>query len=913
MSQIIFPTQATQVRRISSRVRSRLGISFWALVAGLSYGSIAVAAPPLAADVEVDRVEVSGVTVLSADEVQSSMEIFPGQRLDRRSAIRSAESLSQIYRTKGYERVRVDTRLTKARDAQGRPETILDFVVTEGLPTRIAGVKLELSSATSDVEVEYWENIRSRLFTRSGLLVGDILSELELNQARRVIEDTLATDEFIGAKVVEVKAEQASPPSNPPAPLRPESAHWVDLRLSVQLGGRVSFGFLGNKVLSRGDLLGVIEQQRLLGLGKEYIQDIRKKIVETYQDLGYADAAVEIRTRELSASAERHVTFVISEGPHTFLREVEFDGNSVYDSETLRDRFYATGVPLLGQGLYSEKSVSKASELLIEWIRSQGYLQAKLVTVNTIRKPRRLAGQDFSEMRVVLYIYEGSQTSVNSITFKGMSALTEAYARGLIGVTENKPLNLFAFSEGLQRLKTAIREEGYLEVEMVNEGTDRVVLYTQENRLADIVLEFNEGPRFVLTRVEVDGLQLTREYIVQRELRQSPGDYVSEAKVAETESALRKLGIFGSVSSRLVDDPVRRDGKILRILVSEASPGIVAGGFGFRNDLGPRLFTQAGYTNLGGRNQAISLFAGGNRRLVNYRFTEYQTQLSYVWPWFGLSRMTFRPTLSVTGTQYILFDAVAFTAAATWERQVFDVPNLTGLFTYSIERVNQFNARDAIDNQGLRIGTITPTLRYDGRDNPLSPSKGIFASASLDYASTWLGSQRDPFPLGYMRVQVRNDFYVSLLPRVIWYGSVRYGFERSLERPQTDASGNEIRSSGAIPLVKQFALGGVGTVRGFNEQEINLGSQLIRGTAAYVNYRTQLDLPLMGNLKMGPFLDAANLLADRVSLTSELRAGTGVGLRYLTPVGPVNLDWAFKVNPRPGEDPSIIHFSIGTF
>ena len=57
--------------------------------------------------------------------------------------------------------------------------------------------------------------------------------------------------------------------------------------------------------------------------------------------------------------------------------------------------------------------------------------------------------------------------------------------------------------------------------------------------------------------------------------------------------------------------------------------------------------------------------------------------------------------------------------------------------------------------------------------------------------------------------------------------------------------------------------------------------------------------------------DAANLLVDRYSLRESLRLGTGFGLHYLTPVGPVNFDLGFKVDPRPGEDAYRFYFSIG--
>jgi translocation and assembly module TamA len=83
----------------------------------------------------------------------------------------------------------------------------------------------------------------------------------------------------------------------------------------------------------------------------------------------------------------------------------------------------------------------------------------------------------------------------------------------------------------------------------------------------------------------------------------------------------------------------------------------------------------------------------------------------------------------------------------------------------------------------------------------------------------------------------------------------------------------------------------------------------IHGTLSYVNYRTQLDLPFAGDLRFGPFLDAANLNVDHFSF-GALYYGAGVGFHYPTPVGPVNLDWGFNLN-RKDSDSYRFYFSIG--
>jgi outer membrane protein insertion porin family len=352
-------------------------------------------------------------------------------------------------------------------------------------------------------------------------------------------------------------------------------------------------------------------------------------------------------------------------------------------------------------------------------------------------------------------------------------------------------------------------------------------------------------------------------------------------------------------------DAQRRDHRWIEVEVQEGTPGLLAGGLGYRNDLGLRAFGTTSYGNLFGRNHTIVFTTTANRRLEDRRVpVEYQVQLGYVWPWFGLGDLSFRPNVTFQRTQYVNFDATSLGIAATWEKKLLEKPGVVAAVNYSLERTEQDAVdQSSIDNQTLTIGSITPSIRMDMRDNPLAPTRGFYGSLSYEVADPSLLSQTDPFPVGYTRLLFRSDYSWNLWRDLTWYFSFRTGLERNTQ----DIT--DIRV--AIPLIKQFALGGAASLRGFKEQEINIQDIAVRGTASYVNYRTQLDIPISGPLRVGPFLDAANLLVDRYSLRESLRLGTGFGLHYLTPVGPINFDLGFKVDPRPGEDAYRFYFSIG--
>ncbi len=546
--------------------------------------------------------------------------------------------------------------------------------------------------------------------------------------------------------------------------------------------------------------------------------------------------------------------------------------------------------------IYVEKDVQNAAELLIEWMKERGYLSARLITINSQLQK--------NAEKILLYIYEGEQTIVSNLVVHGTSALSKDELQDLLAIKPGFPLNLFTLSEGIERIKSAFRDRGYLNFQLLNDENTPLVLYSEENRRAEIALRIDEGPQFHVAHIDIEGLSYTKEFVVRRELTFREGEILGESQLIQNERKLRRLGIFSTVGVRLLDDPKREDYKIVKINLGEADRGVLVWGPGFRNDLGIRLFGQLAYSNLWGLNHTVSVNANINRRIFyNYKFTEGQFQISYLWPWFALPEMSFRPTFSIGRTQYINFSADTLTLSTAWDKPILTKPNLVAGLTYTLERIQQFRALDSANDGQLLIGTVTPKLTLDLRDNPLVPTRGLFSLAWLDVA---LGSQTNAFKLDadYYRVQFRADYYVPVSSSVVWSASFRSGYEQRLS------------ISSSIPLIKQFALGGIGSLRGYQEQEFNAqklySDQDTIQKMTYVNYRTQLDLPFAGALRFGVFVDAANLLLDRYSFTDNLFYTAGFGFHYQTPVGPVNLDIGFKLFQPPfPTDRSLVHFSVG--
>jgi outer membrane protein insertion porin family len=851
---------------------------------------------------KLDRVELLGVTAFAQADVESSLDIGPGDLVDRGKIERTRDNLKTLYKNRGYEQMKISARIYQKKDEYGYPSLVLEYRVVEGEPTRIGSLDLSLTQM-NPATARFWNRFKVELEKKIGLGDGDLYDLEKLANARRVIEESLASNEYIGAKVEDVVISELKESAVPDAvrvlTIPKKTARWIGLDFKIVLGERATFGFRGNQAIPQSRLVALISEQRAVGFGKDYVESIRTRLEDEYRSSGYAHADIKSYTFEKPEQRERHITYVIDEGPRVAIEQLQFDGNVVFSSEELKSQFFKNASDVVSHGYYVEKDVQKGAQQLLDWIKSKGYLSAKLLTINHDYPLKPLKTDSGRFVDLSIYLYEGDQTKVRGIDLKGLHALSADEVKSALSISEGQPLNLFTFSDGIEKLKSVYRERGYLSIQILNEGTDSVITYHDENRFADVSLDLSEGPQYKVTGIQIEGLVKTKDFVVKRELLFKQGEVLQQSELTGSEAKLHRLGLFSSVSVRALDDPDHVDGKIVRITTQEGTPGVIAGGPGLRNDLGIRLFGQVGYSNLWGENHTISLNVAVNHRFENFHFVEYETQLAYNWPFFAFGETTFRPTITLTGTEYLDFDAVTAAFALNWERKLST--RFTGAFTYSLERIIQFNAADPNDDQGIRIGSAIPSIRYDARDNALNPSSGFFSSLSYEFASPWLLSQRSPYPIGYSRTVFRTDYYLPIGSEVDWYFSFRTGYESNLLQ-------GDQRSY--IPLIEQFALGGIGSLRGIQEQALNLRNQNIQ-EASYANYRTQIDLPFAGSLKFGPFLDVANLNYDQYSLYRNLLYSPGFSFRYQTPVGPVNLDFGFPINPPPGTDTQEFFFSIG--
>jgi outer membrane protein insertion porin family len=240
------------------------------------------------------------------------------------------------------------------------------------------------------------------------------------------------------------------------------------------------------------------------------------------------------------------------------------------------------------------------------------------------------------------------------------------------------------------------------------------------------------------------------------------------------------------------------------------------------------------------------------------------------------------------------------TATAGVEKKLSD--KVKGQIYYELDNVRTYDVQPDIvltheDVGTLLISDVKAGLIYDSRDNPVNPRNGMLGGLTYKVATALLFSETN-----FNKLQMYANKYIALSKNIVLALSLRGGVAKGFSRTTE------------LPLVERFFLGGRTTVRGYSQDTL--------GPKGSDNNPTGGNAFLMGNLEfrfdiwkgfgLVTFVDSGNVWqkAEQVTL-GDIKYTAGLGLRYNTPVGPLSLDYGYKLNRGTGESKGEIHFSVG--
>jgi len=679
-----------------------------------------------------------------------------------------------------------------------------------------------------------------------------------------------------------------------------------------------------------GDVLVVIVEERptiadvnFVG-SKEFDKDVLKKVLREIGlndgqpfDKSLADKAeqelkrqyinrsmygVEIVTTVTPIERNRvNLTFNVTEGDTAKIKEIHIVGNKAFSESTLRNLFdLDTGGWMswyTKSNRYSRAKLNADIESLRSYYLARGYLEFKIDSTQVAISP------DKQDVSITINVTEGERFLVSSIKLDGNYIGKEDEFKSLVTIKPGQAYNADTVTETTKAFTDYFGTFGFAfaRVDVIPE-IDRV-----NNRVA-FVLQGDPSRRAYVRRINVVGNNRTRDEVVRREFRQFESSWYDGDKIKLSRDRVDRLGFFTEVNVDTRDVSGTSDQVDVTVNVLEKPTGNLTLGAGFSS--AEKLSLSFGI-------KQENVFGSGQYLGVEFNTSKINRQLvlSTVDPYFtadGISRSldlyhrTSRPLdgqggdygLNTTGTSirfgvpFTETDTVYF--GAGYERLTIE-PGINPLPPLHQNYADLF---------GLSSTAIPLTVGWtrDNRDSALVPTKGRFQRVFGDLSLA--GDAR------YARANYQIQQYVPLSKQFTVALNGELGWGKGL-------------SNRPFPIFKNFSSGGLGSVRGF--QQGSLGpregvapNDVATGGPKKITLNAELIAPFPGTgndrtLRMFVFVDAGNVFGpDQKYSFSEIRASYGVGVSWLSPVGPLRFGIANPLRQKDGDRIERFQFQIGT-
>jgi outer membrane protein insertion porin family len=615
------------------------------------------------------------------------------------------------------------------------------------------------------------------------------------------------------------------------------------------------------------------------------IQDNANKLRTFYEEEGYWLARIVPVINTISAD-EVSLTYQISEGPKVKIKKITIEGNKAISAGKIKSAIetkeWSIFSFITSSGYFKKERMDTDIERIKDLYFDNGYIKV------TVGEPKIQLTPDETGMLITIPVSEGDQFRVSSIEISGNKVFTDAEIRKKITMPVGEPFSKATLRKDILSISEMYSETGYA---LITVNPDLVP--DENKKTVKVILKIDEGARYRIGRIEISGNTKTRDKVIRREVSFDEGDIFNSVLIKRSYEKINNLNFFEKVE--LVPKPHPEEKLVdIDIKVKERPTGYFSVGGGYSSTekiIGMVEVTQG---NLFGKGQLLKL-----RGELGSRTTYYD--ITYRDPWLFDMPVSFSANVYKTTTsQFIEYDKKATGLGLSLGKRFTDY--WYGDITYRFENAEITNVSDRAsaiikDQEGTRItSSITPSIVRDSRDNYLDPTRGSRNALYVTYAG--LGGTNN-----FIKGEADSAWYLPIgSTSVMLRGRVGYA---------TGIRGKE------LPLYERFYIGGIYTVRGLNfgdagPKDARTGDPI--GGNSELIFNAEYIFPLVSEVRLKgvTFFDAGNSY-EQFKNFGNLRYTTGAGVRWISPFGPVRLEWGYNIHKKTGESTSRFEFAFGTF
>lgn len=677
----------------------------------------------------------------------------------------------------------------------------------------------------------------------------------------------------------------------------------VDNQLVIRVIERPSiaeFSIEGNELIKTEDMEQALET---LGIKKgrifndtqmdRVILDLKRR----YQNQGYYAAEVDIQVKQLPRN---RVSLVIKveEGKPASIGRITLVGNHSYEDAKLKSHLLLSESAIIGDSdKYAKPKLQSDIETLRSFYLDRGYAEYK---VNSSQVSLSL---DKTQVFITLNMNEGPQYKISKVKFSGETILKVDALKTNLRIHEGEYFSRSKIIASVNAMRDRLSEEGYAFAEI-----QPITLLDKEDHLVSIDFRVEPKNRVYVRRIRIEGNTRTQDHVIRREVRQLENAPYSLAAVRRSSTRLNRLGYFKAV--KIDTNRIAKDQVDLLVKVEEQSTGAFNAGIGYSQVDGASF-------NLGVTERNV--IGSGYQANVNGTYS-VSTKSADI----GVTNPYFTP------------DGVSLGG---------------GLYYREVDAAELNVSNYSTNNVGLRMNIGYPSsewsrlsygLKLD--DQTLTCIDGFAACEtytaeygrhynSLRYTMGWSYDTKNAFyfPSDGQKTSVSGEVIIPTNTTISFY---KLYLEESYYIPLSSnftlklkgdfAYGDGYGDHDEMPFYENFYAGGIGTVRGYEPNSLGPrydyatdgSSDPIGGSFRLIS-NAELIFPMpfvedSGNLRLSLFADAGNVFSKAKDVKlPEFRASMGLGVAWITPVGPLAFSFARAFNNTPTDKTQVFQFNLG--
>jgi outer membrane protein assembly factor BamA len=893
------------------------------------------------------KITVTGNPVLDRSAIRNELADRHGALPSTNRVAAMVATVQAYYADRGFPKAEILPRIEEEEPAPERVELVLSITAGERVTigaARVTGTPLEPAA--------------------------DVLAALDLAAGRPY--DRIVIDARVASYEESLRERGYYEARVRPAAVLAEDGRTVSVTVSVDPGPHVSLVFAGDPL--PGEVRDLVPIRAERSVDQDLLEDASVAIENALREQGYRAAQAPYSRQQ--KGNELILTFTITRGPLHRIESIDVAGHAALDRATIvpllqakpGEPFVQARVGVIAAAItelyrvrgFAQVEVTTDIQVLPE---ASGAYRPVAVRFDIVEGPQTVVS--------AVEVHGAASIPVDEVTAQlGLAAGRPFYRpqlavdRGAIerlfrarGYKSVSVISQLAFAEAAG---TASHEQRVAVTWMVRPG---------EQITVDRVL-INGNSRYATELIEREltihsGSPMNDEAMIESQRRLAELGLFRRVRITE-------LPRSGSLSRDVLVEIEEADTTTIdyggglevgRIQESSGEDAPVAE----RLDVGLRTFFSVSRRNLWGKNRSVTLFGRVTLRrdrpdeatgdLGGYGFHDYRGLFTFREPRAFGTNGDAQFTAFVDQSRRTSYSFNRKGVTSEYARRVSSY-TVTGRYTFDYTKV--FESPISVQDQALidrlfpqvRLSKVLGGVLRDSRDDVLDPQRGSVLGFDTSVASPLLGSE-----VGFVKSFTQGFIYRRLPARgwVMAAGArlgVAVGFSQDVPPIQEIArlrpdlarapSGDGGRAPSAmsraidraevedllpsaireLPASERFFAGGDTTVRGFALDSLGteetLDSQgLPKGGNGMVIFNVEARAPYWKNVQFVWFMDAGNVF-ERVSdiRMGELRPTSGVGLRYRSPIGPLRVDWGWKLSTRllPGggrERSNVVHISLG--